>query len=588
MRRAWPAIAAAAAVAVFPLLPFVPEFWITLGNYIGLSSLVAMGLVLLTGVGGMTSFGQAAFVGIGAYATAVLSTTYGVSPWLTLPVALVVTAVAALAIGIITVPLSGHYLPLGTIAWGISIFHLFGNLPWLGAHDGISGIPYLSLGGRALIDGRAYWYLTWGSVAGTMVVTLNLLDSRVGRAIRALRAGAVAAESFGVDTARSKLIIFVYAALLAGLSGWLFAHFQRAISPSAFGVNLGIEYLFMAVLGGAGHVFGAVLGAAIVAILKDQLQNLLPRILGDSGNFDIIVFGVLLLLIMQTTRDGLWPFVRRLFPLGAPPEDPADAPPLVQRERPPRDSVLLEVRDLTKSFGGLVAVSGVNFGVRAGEIVGLIGPNGAGKTTTFNLITGLAQQSSGEVRFLDRQIDGMAARHISRLGIARTFQHVKLVPDMTVLDNVALGAHLRGRAGVVAAMLRGDRAEEGRLLKEAARLLERVGLAELMHRPAVSLALGQSRIVEIARALCLDPLLLLLDEPAAGLRHREKAALAVLLRRLRDEGIGILLVEHDMDFVMGLADRLVVLDFGALLAEGKPGKVRREPAVIEAYLGGVE
>ncbi len=171
MRRAWPAIAAAAAVAVFPLLPFVPEFWITLGNYIGLFSLVAMGLVLLTGVGGMTSFGQAAFVGIGAYATAVLSTTYGVSPWLTLPVALVVTAVAALAIGIITVPLSGHYLPLGTIAWGISIFHLFGNLPWLGAHDGISGIPYLSLGGRALIDGRAYWYLTWGSVAGTMVVT---------------------------------------------------------------------------------------------------------------------------------------------------------------------------------------------------------------------------------------------------------------------------------------------------------------------------------------------------------------------------------------------------------------------------------
>jgi branched-chain amino acid transport system permease protein len=421
-----------------------------------------------------------------------------------------------------------------------------------------------------------------------MVVTSNLLNSRVGRAIRALRAGAVAAESFGVDTARSKLIIFVYAALLAGLSGWLFAHFQRAISPSAFGVNLGIEYLFMAVLGGAGHVFGAVLGAAIVAILKDQLQNLLPRILGDSGNFDIIVFGVLLLLIMQTARDGLWPFVRRLFPQGAPPADPADAPALVRRERPPRDSVLLEVRDLTKLFGGLVAVSGVSFGVRAGEIVGLIGPNGAGKTTTFNLITGLAQQSSGEVRFLDRQIDGMAARHISRLGIARTFQHVKLVPDMTVLENVALGAHLRGRAGVVAAMLRGDRAEDGRLLREAARQLERVGLAELMHRPAASLALGQSRIVEIARALCLDPLLLLLDEPAAGLRHREKAALAVLLRRLRDEGIGILLVEHDMDFVMGLTDRLIVLDFGALIAEGKPGKVRREPAVIEAYLGGVE
>jgi lipooligosaccharide transport system ATP-binding protein len=231
---------------------------------------------------------------------------------------------------------------------------------------------------------------------------------------------------------------------------------------------------------------------------------------------------------------------------------------------------LLEVRDLTKSFGGLVAVSGVNFGVRAGEIVGLIGPNGAGKTTTFNLITGLAQQSSGEVRFLDRQIDGMAARHISRLGIARTFQHVKLVPDMTVLDNVALGAHLRGRAGVVAAMLRGDRAEEGRLLKEAARLLERVGLAELMHRPAVSLALGQSRIVEIARALCLDPLLLLLDEPTTGLDPQARHLLWDRLYRLKQRGVTLCLTTHYMDEAEQLCDRLVVMDRARIVAEGSP------------------
>jgi branched-chain amino acid transport system permease protein len=578
----------AALMLVFPALP-VPDFWVTQGIYIGLYALVAMGLVLLTGVAGLTSFGQAAFVGIGAYASAFLVTKMGVSPWLTLFVGQALAIVTALVIGAITLRMSGHYLPLATIAWGLVLYYTMGNMEWLGKYDGLLGIPSLTLFGHDLGTGRALHVLVWALALAAAWCVTNLLDSRPGRAIRSLKSGSTMAEAMGISTFRYKLVAFVIAAMLAALSGWLFAHFQRTVNPSPFSLGKGIEYLFIAVLGGVGQVWGAFLGSAVVRVVDDQLQVLLPKLIGTSGNFEVIVFGIVLVVILKYAPDGLWTFVSRAVARWSPPapraRDWAGAEALPARSKPQRGELLLEVDAVRKQFGGLVAVNDVSFSIRSGDIVGLIGPNGAGKSTTFNLITGVLSLTSGAVRFRGQPVGGLGARQIAQRGMSRTFQHVKMIPEMTVLENVALGGYLRSSAGTLRAMLRLDREEEKRLFAEAERQLARIGMADKMNELAGNLALGPQRLMEIARALCTDPALLLLDEPAAGLRHKEKQALAEVLRQLKAEGLSILLVEHDMDFVMNLTDRIVVMEFGTHLMEGTPAEVQASPAVRAAYLG---
>ncbi|HWV51521.1 branched-chain amino acid ABC transporter ATP-binding protein/permease [Pseudorhodoplanes sp.] len=577
-----------AAVAVLPLVH--AGFVVTLMNYIGIYTLITLGLVLLTGCGGITSFGQAAFVGLGAYATAYLSTAAGFSPWIGLLAGIVITSLVALILGYITLHLGGHYLPLTTIAWGMAIYYSFGNFEFLGSHGGIGDIPPISLFGYRFDEPQKLYYIIWIFCGAALLGAANLLKSRQGRAIRALRGGKGMSESLGIDVFWVRLWVFILAAALAGIAGWLYAHMTRFVSPAPFGLNAGIEYLLMAVLGGAGTIAGAVVGAASVALLKNWLQDLLPHLSTNAANLEIVVFGCLFILLLHKSRSGIVPLVRQYLPqpVQAAPASAASAAELPKKQRPESGSPLLRIEGLTKRFGGLVAVDNVSFEVKAGTITALIGPNGAGKSTTFNLITGALPSSSGKVTFAGHDLSGIKPHEVVSLGMARTFQHVKLRPTMTLLENVMLGCYRRTHAGFLAGALRLDRAEEGSVYREAMRELERVGLADKAHELAGNLALGQQRVLEVARALAAGPLLIMLDEPAAGLRSLEKKALAGLLRSLRADGMSILLVEHDMEFVMSLADRVVVLEFGKKLAEGLPAEIQNNPAVQEAYLGSVE
>jgi branched-chain amino acid transport system permease protein len=588
-----------ALLAVVAIPALLPPSLVSLSNFIGQYAIVTMGLVLLTGIAGLMSFGQAAFVGLSAYTCAILATRTDLPPvlaligsnaWLSLVAALLVTGIAAWAIGLLTLRLSGHFLALSTLAWGLSLYYLFGTMDLFGRYAGIAGIPYVKVFGLPLNLPSSMFYLTAAFCLLSGLCLQNLLDSRQGRAIRALKGGIVMAEAMGVNSSQMRLVTFIVAALLAGISGWLYAYSQRFVAPTPFSVHSSINYLFMAVIGGVGNLWGSIAGAGAFTILENWLQKDIGRSLGLNLNVDAIAFGLVILTIVIKSPEGIWPLLTRRWSWRSPahPRSFASAEPLLRRPTLARGAQVLQIEEVTKAFGGLIANKSVSFDLKAGEIVALIGPNGAGKSTLFNCITGLSPATSGRIRFCGTLIEQMTSREIALRGISRTFQHVRILPEMSVLENVAIGAHQRGTAGVLRSVFRLDRAEEKRLLGEAARQIKRVDLADHIHSPAGDLALGSQRILEIARALSSDPVLLLLDEPAAGLRYNEKQRLAELLRQLRDEGLSVLLVEHDMDFLMGLADHVLVLEAGSKISEGSPEYVQSDPAVIAAYLGGEE
>ena len=361
----------------------LPEFYVTLFGYVGLATLVALGLVLLTGISGQTSFGQASFVGIAAYATTLLTKLWGAPPIAGLIVGLVVTGTTAWLLGLVTARLSGHFLALVSVAWGISFFSLFGTLPLLHGFNGIGDIPPLRLGPLSAENLRVNLGVIWAVVAIVLAMSASLLDSRMGRAIRTLNGARLVGDSVGIDTARLSRSVFVLAALYAGVAGFLFAHFQRFISPTPFNLGASIDYLFMVIIGGAASLWGAPLGAALVVVLRDQFNDWIPRITGRAGDFEALVFSLVVILLLQRAPEGLLPLLGRLkrqpTPHVAPPEplpEQLSAAPTIQ----PGDE-LLSVESISRYFGGLAANRDVTFSVRANEIVALIGPNGAGKTT---------------------------------------------------------------------------------------------------------------------------------------------------------------------------------------------------------------
>ena len=441
-----PLVVAIAFIAVAPFL--FGGFTITLMNYIGIYALAALGLVLLTGVGGLTSFGQAAFVGIGAYATAWYTATQGGSPWIGLILALVLTGAGG------DVPRRGDVAAQRTLP--AALHHRLGHRDLFRVRQSRRAQPLqravghpadLARADLARAAPRAIYYFIWIVLGLVMLLCHNLLDSRQGRAIRSLRGGIAMVESLAIDSFRMRLAVFVLAGLLAGLSGWLFAHMQRFVNPTPFDIRPGIEFLFMALLGGAGQIAGAVVGAAIVVLLKNLLQDILPPITRYSAQLEIVLFGILLIIILQKARGGVVPLIRRFLPRSLP-AAPVEAPPLAGRARPAvTGEPLLRIEAATKRFGALAAVNEVSFEVRPGEVLGLIGPNGAGKTTLLNLITGTAKPNSGKIVFLGDDVTPLPPRRIAAKGMARTFQHVKLRPNMTPDRQRGarrLSAHARG------------------------------------------------------------------------------------------------------------------------------------------------
>jgi len=560
-----------------------PQYNVTLLVTVGLTALAAMGLTLLL-IAGQVSLGQAAFMAIGAYVSAILARDHGVPTVLALLVGVAMSAIGGIIVGAITLRLKGLFLPLATLSIGIATSAAIvaaGSLT--GGASGFGQIPPLTIGPFELVNDRAYAIVVWSIVAVAGGGFSRLLHSRTGRAIAALKTHAEMAEVFGVNATRLRLLVFVVAATLAGLSGALYAFYFKFLSPAPFGMTSSLNLLIACIFGGMSHPFGAVLGATAITALEMLLQNTLARMFGLSGHVEMIVFGIVLIGVLLRWPGGIWSALQRVWPTFVMPR-PARSIELTPSKRGAAGENLLSVTEISKNFGGLTALQGVSFSVGPDQIVGLIGPNGAGKSTTFNIATGLLEPSNGKVLLMGEPPPARVSELVHR-GVSRTFQHVRIVPERTVLENVAFGAHAQGRSGMISGMFGLDRNEEAATFAKAWRALEIVELDALAHVPASRLAMGQARLVEVARALISRPRLLLLDEPAAGLRTGEKLKLVTLLHRLKRAGMSVLLVEHDMDLVMNCVDRVVVLDRGRGLMTGHPDDVRRDERVIAAYLG---
>ena len=577
-------------VVLLLLLPFVLDsYTIHVAILIMLFAIVAVGLSLVMGFAGQVNLAQAAFFGAGAYASALLTTTYGWNPWLAAVAAVVATCVVALAVAVPALRVQSHYLGIVSLGLAVAFSSLLSNSDVTGGASGISQVPPLSLPGLNLGENHDYYYLVALALILVVGFALFVANTTLGRRFKAMRDDVLAASASGIEIRYYRLTAFVLAGLVGGVAGVLYAHNARYVSPDTFGLGVMFLLLAMVIIGGQDSVWGAVTGAVLLITARNLLTGVQA--------FQQLAYGGLIVGTVVFAPRGLagaamdlrrrfdlpWPSIpipwtrRRLAP---PPLvlDPAD---------PALEGVALRIDNLSKRFKGVQALDGVSLEVRAGEIHGVIGPNGSGKTTLFNVISGIYRPSGGRVAIWRHDVTGQPSFRMSRLGVARTFQNLRLFRQLTVLENVMVAldrdparAHIRYFIAPWV-VLHKERVRRARALE----MLEEFDLVDVADEIAVNLSYGRQRRLEITRALAAQPTILLLDEPAAGLNAAEQEGLKAMIRRIRDGGVTVVVIEHNMSLVMNICQRLTVFAHGKVIAAGTPSEVSSDAAVIEAYLG---
>lgn len=566
-----------AAVLAIALLPHVAPntFYVHLGQIYAYTAIAVISLNILLGLSGQMSLGHGGFYALGCYGTAILATTHGYPIFLTMIAGLLVTLAAGVLLGLIALRTRGLYLAMATLAFGFIVEILAQR--WVGLTGGtmgLMGIPQIDFGNFAM--GPTYFF--WVAAGLLLLVQIGsdyLFSSSIGRRLRAIKESEAFAQTIGLNVPVWRTMVFAGSAVLAGLAGALFAHQNGFVSSDAFNIRLTIGLLIAAVIGGLGNSWGPLLGTAILLALTETIAGL--------HEFGPMIYGSILLGVLLLFPEGMIGLFRRAFASSRAKEmAPPDTAPYEIRSSTPR---ALRVEGLSKNYAGVSALKDVSLAIEPGTVHALIGPNGAGKSTFINVVAGLYQPSAGRIFIGGEDVTGLPAHRRAQHGLVRTFQNLQLIGGVDVLSNVMLG--MKPRSGLVRDIgrwLRGQGHEEEER-QEALAILRLVGLTDYAHHLPKDLAYGHRKLVELARAIAQRPSILLLDEPVAGLNPLEAQEIAGLVRRLKSAGIAVLVVEHNMDFIMGIADTITVIDFGNPIAAGPPAAIQTDPAVLRAYLG---
>lgn len=568
---------AIAFAAAFPFI--VPNnFFVHLAQIFAYTTIAVIGLNLLLGLSGQMSLGHGGFYALGAYGSALLAGTLGWPLFLSIPAGVGVALVAGILVGLLCLRTRGLYLAMATLAFGFIVEIAAQRWTSLtGGTMGLFGVPQLDFGNFRM--GPVYFF--WFAAAMLLCVQIGsdyIFSSRYGRRLQAIKESEPFARTIGLNVPIWRTAVFAISAALAGLAGAMFAHQSGFISSEAFSIRLTIGLLIATVIGGLGRSYGPIFGAAILIGIAETTAAL-----HDIG---LMLYGGILLFVILVFPEGAIGLVGKLVPKKkfAAQRKGDDAGGAVS-ELPQAKGASLEIVGVSKSYSGVIALSDLNISIEPGTVHALIGPNGAGKSTLINVVAGLYRGDSGTSRLDGKDVTGTTAHARARLGLARTFQNLQLIQGVSVLDNVMLGVRPeRDGARDFLAWLGGGGHERSER-RQAEAILEFLNISQFRDLRPKDLAYGHRKLVELARAIAQRPSVMLLDEPVAGLNAQEAAAIARVVSRLRDRGITILLVEHNMDFVMGLSDKVTVLDFGHRIAEGTPAEIQKNPDVIRAYLG---